>query len=131
MGLPYPLCGTFRVLELDSILEVSSKFDMDSGEKQDHEGQSSETLEELSASLEHVSVQESKVNAVPPASGSDDPKVGTEALTQVVREVLEKVFEASLERTRKMVQGRCVDCGKKRDRSPSRLEPRSTKHVRS
>ncbi|KAH1072998.1 hypothetical protein J1N35_025326 [Gossypium stocksii] len=40
-----------------------------------------------------------------PALSSDDPKVGIEALTRVVREVLEKVFEASLERIGEMVQG--------------------------
>ncbi|KAH1107147.1 hypothetical protein J1N35_010915 [Gossypium stocksii] len=62
---------------------------------------------------------------------SDNLEVGTEALTRVVREVLEKVFEASLERTREMVQGRYADYEMKRDRSLLRLEPRSAKHVRS
>ncbi|KAK5793959.1 hypothetical protein PVK06_035143 [Gossypium arboreum] len=30
-----------------------------------------------------------------------------------------------------MVQGRCVDCRKKRDHSPSRLDPQTAKRVRS
>ncbi|KAK5844989.1 hypothetical protein PVK06_001139 [Gossypium arboreum] len=102
---------------------------MDSGDKQDRKGQFGETLEESSAFLGHVSIQE--VNEVPLASGSDDLKVGPEALTRVVREVLEKVFHASLERTREMVQGRCADCEKKIDHSPLRWEPRSAKRFRS
>ncbi|KAK5838966.1 hypothetical protein PVK06_007716 [Gossypium arboreum] len=113
------------------ILEVSSKFDMDFGFKQDREGQSGETVEKSLASLGGVSIQESEVNAIQSAMGSDNPEVGTEALTRVVREVLEKVFKASLEKTREMVQGRCMDYGKKRYRSPSRLEPQSAKRVKS
>ncbi|KAH1122056.1 hypothetical protein J1N35_005216, partial [Gossypium stocksii] len=63
----------------------------------------------------------SKANAILLVAGSNNLKVGTEALTRVVREVLEKVFEASLERIREMVHGRCVDCQKKRDCSLLRL----------
>ncbi|KAH1121388.1 hypothetical protein J1N35_004548 [Gossypium stocksii] len=66
---------------------------------------------------------ESKVNVVHSTTGSNNPEVGTEALSRVVREVLEKVFKASLERIREIVQNTCVECGKKRDCSPSRLEP--------
>ncbi|KAK5818664.1 hypothetical protein PVK06_023607 [Gossypium arboreum] len=58
-------------------------------------------------------------------------EVGIEALTQVLREVLEKAFEASLERNRELVQSRCIDCGKKRDHSPPTLEPCSAKRVRT
>ncbi|KAH1108406.1 hypothetical protein J1N35_012174 [Gossypium stocksii] len=50
----------------------------------------------LSASLGRVSVQESKDNAILPTSGSNNLELGTEALTYVVREVLEKVFEARI-----------------------------------
>ncbi|KAH1108025.1 hypothetical protein J1N35_011793 [Gossypium stocksii] len=56
---------------------------MDSGDKQDHEGQSGETLEDSSASSRHVSVQESKVNVVQPALCSDERKFSTEELTRV------------------------------------------------
>ncbi|KAK5771218.1 hypothetical protein PVK06_047404 [Gossypium arboreum] len=75
---------------------------MDFDGKQDCEDQSSETLKESSASLVRVPVQESKVNAVLLASSSDNLEVGTKALTQFVREVLEKVFEASLKRNREL-----------------------------
>ncbi|KAH1130605.1 hypothetical protein J1N35_001983 [Gossypium stocksii] len=50
---------------------------------------------------------------------SDNPELGTEGLTQIVREVLEKVFEAR--GTSEPLQARCIDCRKKRDCSPSRL----------
>ncbi|KAK5771902.1 hypothetical protein PVK06_048158 [Gossypium arboreum] len=78
-----------------------------------------------------VSVQELEVNAISPSTGSDNPELDTEALTRVVREVLEKVFEARIRGPSEMLQVRCVDCGKKRDQSPPRLEPRSVKHVRT
>ncbi|KAH1031441.1 hypothetical protein J1N35_043615 [Gossypium stocksii] len=93
-------------------------------------GQSGETLEELSASPGRVTVHESEVNVVLPASGSDNPEVGTKVLTQVVREVLEKVFEASLGRNKELVQGKRVDYWKKRGYSPSRLELQSVKCVK-
>ncbi|KAK5770460.1 hypothetical protein PVK06_046610 [Gossypium arboreum] len=78
---------------------------MDSDGKHDREGQSVESLEESFASSRYELVQELEVNAVLPALGSNNPVVGTKVLTRVVREVLEKVFEASLERNRELVQG--------------------------
>ncbi|KAK5819261.1 hypothetical protein PVK06_024238 [Gossypium arboreum] len=39
-------------------------------------------------------------------SGSDNPELGIEALTQVVREVLEEVFEARIRGTSEMLQAR-------------------------
>ncbi|KAH1082983.1 hypothetical protein J1N35_022744 [Gossypium stocksii] len=104
---------------------------MDSDCKQDRESQSSEILEKSFASPGVMFVQESEVNAVLPALGSDNSEVGTYASTQVMREVLKKVFDTSLERNRELVQGRCVDCGKKKDCSPLRLEPQSTKRIRT
>ncbi|KAH1031638.1 hypothetical protein J1N35_043812 [Gossypium stocksii] len=62
--------------------------------------------------------------------GSDNPELGTEALIQLVKEVLEKVFEASIKGTSEMFQARCIDCREKRDNSPPRLEPQSAKCVR-
>lgn len=79
---------------------------MDSGDRLKREDQFGETLEESSALPRRVLVQESEVNAVSLALGSDNPEVGTEALTREVREVLRKVVEAILERNREMVQGR-------------------------
>ncbi|KAH1056783.1 hypothetical protein J1N35_034848 [Gossypium stocksii] len=82
------------------------KTNIDSDGNHDREGQSGETLEEFFASLEHKFVQESKVNSISLASGSDNLEVGTEALTRVVREVLEKVFKASLERNKEYSRNR-------------------------
>lgn len=41
------------------------------------------------------------------------------------------MFEARIGETSETLQVRCMDCGKKRDRSPSRLEPLSTKRVKT
>ncbi|KAH1082665.1 hypothetical protein J1N35_022426 [Gossypium stocksii] len=87
--------------------------------------------EESSASPERETVQELEINVSLPTSSSDNLELGSKVLTRVMREVLEKVFDASLVRNGELIQGRCEDCGKKRDRSSPRLEPRSTKHVRT
>ncbi|KAH1040067.1 hypothetical protein J1N35_041810 [Gossypium stocksii] len=119
----------FSILMLDSVRgslgrysKVSHMKDMDF--KVEHECKGS------SASLERKTIQELEINTSSLTLGSDNPELGTEALTQVVREVLEKVFEANLERNRESVQGRCEDCKKKRDRSSLRSEPHSAKRVR-
>ncbi|KAK5825293.1 hypothetical protein PVK06_020108 [Gossypium arboreum] len=67
----------------------------------DSEGK--QVRDESSASPGRVSVQELEVSAVSPTLGSDSPELGTEALTRIVREVLEKVFKARLERTEEMI----------------------------
>ncbi|KAH1082933.1 hypothetical protein J1N35_022694 [Gossypium stocksii] len=59
---------------------------MDSESKQGHK--------ELPVSSDHEVVQETEVKVSPPTSGGDNLELGTEALTQLVREVLEEVFEA-------------------------------------
>ncbi|KAH1106620.1 hypothetical protein J1N35_010388 [Gossypium stocksii] len=82
-------------------------------------------FEELSTSLKREIVQELEVDAILPTSGSNNPELGTDVLTQAVRKVLEKVLEASLERNRELIEGRCKDCGKKRDRNSPKLEPHS------
>ncbi|KAH1055408.1 hypothetical protein J1N35_033473 [Gossypium stocksii] len=61
---------------------------MDSKGKQD--------FKELSPILEHMTVQELEVNASLSNSGSDNLELGIEALTQIVREVLDGVFEARM-----------------------------------
>ncbi|KAH1114409.1 hypothetical protein J1N35_007787, partial [Gossypium stocksii] len=48
---------------------------------------------EWPVSLEHEIVQEAVVEVSPPTSGSDNLELGIEALTRLVREVLEDVFE--------------------------------------
>ncbi|KAH1091439.1 hypothetical protein J1N35_018698 [Gossypium stocksii] len=59
---------------------------------------------ESSASSERVTVQELEVNASLPTLGSDNPDLGTEALTWVVREVLEVVFEERIKEISEMLQ---------------------------
>ncbi|KAK5785810.1 hypothetical protein PVK06_040429 [Gossypium arboreum] len=81
---------------------------MDSEGKHAREDQPSETLEESLIFPGYVFARELKVNAISLASSSNNPEVGTEALTREVREVLRKVVEASLERNREMVQGSSV-----------------------
>ncbi|KAH1031260.1 hypothetical protein J1N35_043434, partial [Gossypium stocksii] len=66
-----------------------------------------------------------------PTSSTDNPELGTEALTRLVGEVLEEVFEARVKEMGEMLQYRCLDCRRKRDHSPSRLEPCSVKHVKT
>ncbi|KAH1098527.1 hypothetical protein J1N35_015448 [Gossypium stocksii] len=82
-------------------------------------------------SPERKTIQELKGNTSLSTLGSDNPKLGTEAITLVVREVLERVFEARIRKTSETLQARCMDCGKKRDRSSLRLEPRFAKRVRT
>ncbi|KAH1121569.1 hypothetical protein J1N35_004729, partial [Gossypium stocksii] len=99
---------------------------MDSGGKRDRKDQLGETLEEsYKTDMDSGGKRDRKDQLVIIL------EVGIEALTRVAREVLEKVFEARLKKTKEMVQGRCVNCTKKTECSPSRLEPRSVKHVRS
>ncbi|KAK5825718.1 hypothetical protein PVK06_020578 [Gossypium arboreum] len=74
---------------------------------------------------------ESEVSVVPPTSGSNNLELGIEALTRLVREVLEKEFEARIKETSETLQDRCVDNEKKRDHSPSRLEPHSMRCVKT
>ncbi|PPS19256.1 hypothetical protein GOBAR_AA01319 [Gossypium barbadense] len=57
--------------------------------------------------------------------GGGNSKVGVEALTQLVREVLEAVFEARLGKIR------CVECGNKRGCSPSRSVSLVVKRLKS
>ncbi|KAH1083135.1 hypothetical protein J1N35_022896 [Gossypium stocksii] len=84
---------------------------------------------ELSRTL--VLVQELESNASLPTLGIDNLELNTEALTLVVKKVLEEVFKARIRETSEMLQARCIDCGKKRDCSSFRLEPRSMKRVRT
>ncbi|KAH1031762.1 hypothetical protein J1N35_043936 [Gossypium stocksii] len=71
---------------------------------------------ELPTSPKHESIQEVVVKVSPSTSGSDNPELGTEALTRLVREVLEEVFEARIKVNGETRQARCLECSKKRDR---------------
>lgn len=104
---------------------------MDSCDKQEYEEQPCKILDESLTSQGRVSAHELEFIVVLPATGGGNPKVGAEVLTQLVREILERIFQASLEKTKEVVQGRSVECRNKRGRSPSNLEPRSVKHFKS
>ncbi|KAK5844958.1 hypothetical protein PVK06_001105 [Gossypium arboreum] len=49
--------------------------------------------EESFALPEHVTIQELEDNGSLPTLGSDNPELGTEALTQLVKEVLKAILE--------------------------------------
>ncbi|KAK5839408.1 hypothetical protein PVK06_008191 [Gossypium arboreum] len=74
--------------------------------------------EELPVSPEHEMVQETIVKVSPPTSGNNNPKLGTEALTWLVREVLEEVFEARVKAYGETLQVRRLECSRKRNHSP-------------
>ncbi|KAH1074184.1 hypothetical protein J1N35_026512, partial [Gossypium stocksii] len=52
------------------------------------------------------------VNAISPASDSDNQEAGTKALTRLVREVLEEVFEARIGAISETLQDRCMTMGR-------------------
>ncbi|KAH1083229.1 hypothetical protein J1N35_022990 [Gossypium stocksii] len=85
--------------------------------------------EESSVSLGHVSLQKSKGNVILLILGIDNPKLDTEALTWVVKEVLERVLEVRIKGTSETFQVRSVDCRNESDWSPPRLEPHSAMPV--
>ncbi|KAH1056803.1 hypothetical protein J1N35_034868 [Gossypium stocksii] len=81
--------------------------------------------EELPVSLEHENVWETKVKVSPPTAGNDNPKLGTDALTRLVRKVLEVVFEPRVKANDETIQARCLEFSKKRDHSLLKQEPHS------
>ncbi|KAK5812405.1 hypothetical protein PVK06_027835 [Gossypium arboreum] len=96
---------------------------MDSKDKQGHKG--------LPISPGHEILQEAEVRVGSPTSGSDNPELGTEALTRLVRNVLEEVSETRVKEIGEMLQAGCLDFKKKRDHSSLRLEFRSMKCVKT
>ncbi|KAH1063790.1 hypothetical protein J1N35_028777 [Gossypium stocksii] len=60
--------------------------------------------EELPISPVHETVQEMVVEVSPTTSGSDNPELGIEALTWLVREVLEEVSEARIKANGETIQ---------------------------
>ncbi|KAH1113970.1 hypothetical protein J1N35_007348 [Gossypium stocksii] len=52
--------------------------------------------------------KETEVKVDSPTFGSDNTELGSEALTQLVREVLEEVFEARVKEMGEMLQTRCL-----------------------
>ncbi|KAK5784427.1 hypothetical protein PVK06_038951 [Gossypium arboreum] len=87
--------------------------------------------DESSVPPEHVTARGLEDSMSPLTLGGDNLELDTEALTRLVREVLEGVFEARIGGISETLQTRCVDCGKKRDRSSMGLKSRSVKRVKT
>ncbi|KAH1031481.1 hypothetical protein J1N35_043655 [Gossypium stocksii] len=64
-------------------------------------------------------------------SGSDNSELGTEALAELVRKVVEKVLETKVKDIRETLQARCLECKKRRDHSSQGTEPRFVKCVKA
>ncbi|KAH1106678.1 hypothetical protein J1N35_010446, partial [Gossypium stocksii] len=58
-------------------------------------------------------------------------QLDAEALTRIVREVLEEVFEARIKEMNETLQAGCLNSSKKRDRSLQKHEPCSVKRVKT
>ncbi|KAK5772401.1 hypothetical protein PVK06_048689 [Gossypium arboreum] len=69
--------------------------------------ESKQDSEESSISLGRKPIQESEDSANLPTLGSSNPELSIETLTWVVREVLEKVFEAKVREASETLQARC------------------------
>ncbi|KAK5776638.1 hypothetical protein PVK06_044598 [Gossypium arboreum] len=67
-------------------------------------------LEESPVSPEHEMVQEIVVKVSLPTLGNNNPELGTEALTRLVREVLEEVSEARVKAYGETLQARPLEC---------------------
>ncbi|KAK5836014.1 hypothetical protein PVK06_011751 [Gossypium arboreum] len=75
-------------------------------------------------------VQETVVKVSLPTSGNNNPEVGMEALTRLVREMQEEVFKARIKAYGETLQAKRLECSTKRD-SPLKQEPRSVKGVKT
>ncbi|KAK8340736.1 hypothetical protein V6Z12_A08G116900 [Gossypium hirsutum] len=66
-----------------------------------------------------------------PTSGSGNSELGTEALAEIVRKVVEKVLDTKIKEITETLQIGCLECKKRKDPSSQRTEPRSVKHVKT
>ncbi|KAH1031831.1 hypothetical protein J1N35_044005 [Gossypium stocksii] len=66
-----------------------------------------------------------------PTSGSGNLELGTEALAELVRKVVEEVLDTKVKEIRETLQAGCLECKKRKDPSSQRIEPRSVKHVKT
>ncbi|KAH1114239.1 hypothetical protein J1N35_007617 [Gossypium stocksii] len=64
-------------------------------------------------------------------SGSVNSEIGTEALVELVRKVVEEVLDTKMKEIRETVQEGCLECKKRKDPSSQRTESRSVKHARA
>ncbi|KAK5811574.1 hypothetical protein PVK06_026920 [Gossypium arboreum] len=66
-----------------------------------------------------------------PTSGSGNSELGTEALAELVRKVVEEVLDTKIKEIREALQAGCLECKKKKDSSSQKTKPRSVKHVKA
>ncbi|KAH1122220.1 hypothetical protein J1N35_005380 [Gossypium stocksii] len=66
-----------------------------------------------------------------PTSGSGNSELGTEALAELVRKVVEEVLQTKVNEIRETLQTGSLECRKRNDPSSQRTEPRSVKHVKT
>ncbi|KAH1056096.1 hypothetical protein J1N35_034161, partial [Gossypium stocksii] len=66
-----------------------------------------------------------------PTLGNSNSELGTEALVELVRKVVEEVLETKVKEIREMLQAWWLECKKMKDPSSQRTEPRSVKHVKT
>ncbi|KAH1114358.1 hypothetical protein J1N35_007736 [Gossypium stocksii] len=77
------------------------------------ESKGKQDCKESSVTPERETIQEPEVNVILPTSGSDNPELSTEALTRLVREVLEGVFKARIRDTSETLQARSWIIGRR------------------
>ncbi|KAH1063953.1 hypothetical protein J1N35_028940 [Gossypium stocksii] len=65
-----------------------------------------------------------------PTLGSGNSGLGTEALAELVRNMVEEVLETKVKKIKETLQAGCLECKKRKDHSSERTEPRSVKHVK-
>ncbi|KAH1056421.1 hypothetical protein J1N35_034486 [Gossypium stocksii] len=58
-------------------------------------------------------------------------KLGTEALAELVRKVVEDLLETKVKEIRETFQVGCFECKKRKNHSPQRIAPCSVKHVKT
>ncbi|KAK5794077.1 hypothetical protein PVK06_035271 [Gossypium arboreum] len=63
-------------------------------------------------------VQETVVEVSLPTLANNNPELSIEALTRLVREVLEEVFEERVKAYGETLEARCLECSRQWGRSP-------------
>ncbi|KAK8366645.1 hypothetical protein V6Z12_A02G133400 [Gossypium hirsutum] len=66
-----------------------------------------------------------------PTSSSGNSKLGTEALAEFVRKVVEEVLKTKVKEIRETLQAGCLECKKRKDSSSQKTKPHSVKHVKT
>ncbi|KAH1098210.1 hypothetical protein J1N35_015131 [Gossypium stocksii] len=74
---------------------------------------------------------ESKGKQSLPTLGSGNSELGTEALAELVRKVVEEVLDSKAKEIRETLQAGFLECKKKKDLSSQRTKPHSVKYVKT